>query len=355
MVMPFGLTNAPATFMTLMNDIFREYLDQFVIVYLDDILIYSKTKGEHLKHVNLVLRKLREHRLYGKLSKCEFLKDEVEYLGHYISAEGISVDQHKIEAVKSWPIPTNISELRSFLGLASYYRKFVKGFSAIATPLTALLHKDKTYLWEKDQQSAFEKLKQHLVSAPVLILPDPTKPFTVTTDASDLAIGAVLSQNQGKGDQPIAFESRKLSPAEQNYPIHEKELLAIVHAIKLWCIHLERQAFTIITNYAALKYIKSQTTLSRRQARWLETLQSVTYEVKYKPGKTNVVADALSRIPYVNNISTVTSLDLDNLLPLYQEDTYFAPILETLQHPEKPLKNLSLGLNILNLRKIGYI
>ena len=145
-----------------------------------------------------------------------------------------------VDAVKSWPIPTNISELRSFLGLASYYRKFVKDFSAIASPLTALLHKDKTYLWENQQQLAFDQLKQCLVSAPVLILPDPTKPFTVTTDASDLAIGAILSQDHGKGEQPIAYESRKLFPVEQNYTTHEKELLAIVHAIKLWHIYLKR-------------------------------------------------------------------------------------------------------------------
>jgi RNase H-like domain found in reverse transcriptase/Reverse transcriptase (RNA-dependent DNA polymerase)/Integrase zinc binding domain len=334
LVMPFGLTNAPATFMTLMNDIFREYLDQFVIIYLDDILIYSKTKGEHMQHVNLVLRKLRENRLYGKLSKCEFFKEEVEYLGHYISSQGISVDQQKINAVKTWPIPTNISELRSFLGLASYYRKFVKGFSAIAAPLTQLLHKDKAYHWENEQQSALDQLKQCLISAPVLILPDPTKPFTVTTDASDLAIGAVLSQDQGKGHQPIAYESRKLSPAEQNYPVHEKELLAIVHAIKLWRIYLEGQEFTIITDHASLEYIKSQSNLSRRQARWLETLQSVAYEVKYKPGKTNVVADALSRIPHINSISTISSVDLEELIPLYQGDPYFSPILDTLQNPE---------------------
>jgi hypothetical protein len=244
------------------------------------------------------------------------------------------VDQHKIDAVKTWPIPTNISELRSFLGLASYYRKFVKDFSAIATPMTQLLHKDKPYHWGKDQNSAFESLKHCLISAPVLILPDPTKPFTVTTDASDLAMGAVLSQDQGKGEQPIAFESRKLSPAEQNYPVHEKELLAIVHAIKLWRIYLEGQQFTIITDHASLEYIKSQSTLSRRQARWLETLQSVTYEVKYRPGKTNVVADALSRIPAVNNLSAI-SLDLGDLTSLYEKDPYFSLVWETLLNPEE--------------------
>jgi hypothetical protein len=243
------------------------------------------------------------------------------------------VDQQKVNAVKTWPTPTNVSELRSFLGLASYYRKFVKDFSAIATPLTQLLHKDLPYDWGQEQQTAFEQLKQCLISAPVLILPDPTKPFTVTTDASDLAIGAVLSQDHGKGNQPIAYESRKLSPAEQNYPVHEKELLAIVHAIKLWRIYLEGQKFTIITDHASLEYIKSQTTLSRRQARWLETLQSVTYEVKYKPGKTNVVADALSRIPYLSNISAIT-INFEDLQPLYEKDSYFAPILEALQNPD---------------------
>ena len=219
------------------------------------------------------------------------------------------------------------------MSLASYYRKFVKGFSAIASSLTALLHKDKPYLWEPEQQTAFDQLKQCLVSAPVLILPDPTKPFTVTTDASDLAIGAVLSQDHGKGQQPVAYESRKLSPAELNYPVHEKELLAIVHAIKLWRIYLEGQRFTIITDHASLEYIKSQTTLSRRQARWLETLQSVTYEVKYKPGKTNVVADALSRIPSINNLSAI-SLDLEDLTSLYEKDSYFSPIWDTLLNPE---------------------
>ena len=212
-----------------------------MIVYLDDILIYSKTKEEHFQHVKKVLEKLKgtssvwENSLSVNSSRMKW------NIWATISLhKGISVDQHKIDAMKTWPIPTNVSELRSFLGLASYYRKFVKDFSAIASPLTQLLHKDKPYLWEKDQQTAFDSLKLCLVSAPVLILPDPTKPFTVTTDASDLAIGAVLSQDQGKGDQPIAYESRKLSPAEQNYPVHEKELLAIVHAIKLWRIYLGR-------------------------------------------------------------------------------------------------------------------
>ena len=194
LVLLFGLTNAPATFMTLMNDIFHEYLDEFVVVYLDDILIYSKTKEDHLKHLRKVLSKLREHRLYAKLKKCELFKNKVEYLGHYISGEGIAVDERKVEVIKKWPNPTNLTELRSFLGLASYYRKFVKNFSAIASSLTTLLRKDIPYEWKPDQQEAFDKLKEKLTSAPVLLISDQTKPFTVTTDASDTAIGAVLSQ-----------------------------------------------------------------------------------------------------------------------------------------------------------------
>jgi RNase H-like domain found in reverse transcriptase/Reverse transcriptase (RNA-dependent DNA polymerase) len=231
LVLPFGLTNAPATFMTLMNDIFREYLDQFVVVYLDDILIYSRTREEHLQHVRIVLTTLCKHKLYAKAKKCELVQTKVEYTGHFISGKGISVDPRKVETIKNWSAPTNVSGVRSFLGLASYYRKFVEKFSAIATPLTALLHKDQKFEWSEEAQQAFNILKERLTTTPVLLLPDSTKPFMVTTDASDYAIGAVLTQDQGKGEQPVAYESRKLSSAEQNYAIHEKELLAIIHAI----------------------------------------------------------------------------------------------------------------------------
>src|SRR5277367_2289641 len=334
LVLPFGLTNAPATFMTLMNDIFRKYLDDFVIVYLNNILIYSKTKEEHLQHVRLVLETLRKHQLYAKANKCELVRQKVEYTGHYISKEGITVDPRKITTIKDWPAPTNVSEVRSFLGLASYYRKFVQGFSAIATPLTVLLHKDKTFQWTTPEQTAFDALKGKLTSAPVLLLPDPNKPFTITTDASDFAIGAVLTQDKGKGEQPVAYESRKLSPAEQNYAVHEKELLAIVHAIRLWRMYLEERRFTVITDHASLEYIKTQTNLSRRQARWLETLQANDFEVKHHPGKTNVVADTLLRQSHLATITTLTTQLDNNLEDKYLEDPYFHDIWESLQHPD---------------------
>jgi hypothetical protein len=337
LVLPFGLTNAPATFMTLMNDIFREYLDKFVVVYLDDILIYSRTKEEHLQHVRIVLSTLRKHKLYAKLKKCELAQQQVEYTGHFISGEGISVDPRKVDTIKNWPAPTNVSEVRSFLGLASYYRKFVEKFSAIATPMTALLHKDQKFEWSTEAQKAFDMLKEKLTTTPVLLLPDPTKPFIVTTDASDYAIGAVLSQKQGKGEQPVAYESRKLSPAEQNYAVHEKELLAIIHAIRTWRMYLEGQHFTVETDHASLEYIKTQSNLSRRQARWLETLQSQDFEVRYRPGKTNIVADALSRKPHLNAITTLTTTLADDQTfeQGYQQDKYFVQILETLQYPEQ--------------------
>ena len=247
------------------------------------------------------------------------------------------MDPRKISTIKDWPAPTNVSEVRSFLGLASYYRKFVPGFSAVATPLTSLLYKDKHFQWTPSEQEAFNTLKERLTTAPVLLLPDPNKPFTITTDASDFTIGAVLTQDQGKGEQPVAYESRKLSPAEQNYPIHEKELLAIVHAIRLWRMYLEGRRFTVITDHASLEYIKTQNNLSRRQARWLETLQANDFEVKYRPGKTNVVADALSRQSHLSAITTLTTRLADNQIfeEGYKKDKYFAPICETLQHPDE--------------------
>src|SRR3954470_15294793 len=194
LVMPFGLTNAPATFQTLMNDIFRDKLDQYVLVYLDDILIYSKDKAEHLTHLEQVCQVLREHKLYCKPKKCEFFKDAVEYLGHVISNKGIQVDPRKVQDVKEWPAAKNVSELRSFLGLASYYRRFVEGFAKIASPLTNLLHKDVPYIWTPECQVAMDKLKTLVSSAPILRTADPDLKFTVTTDASDFAVGAVLSQ-----------------------------------------------------------------------------------------------------------------------------------------------------------------
>src|SRR4051812_48194757 len=292
-VMPFGLTNVPATFQRLVNDIFRPLLDDCVVVYLDDILIYSPDLESHHQHLQQVFHILRCEKLYCKMSKCEFLKSSVEYLGHVISDKGIQVDHRKIENIQQWPAPRNLHELCSFLGLTNYYRRFIDRYAKQITALNRLLRKDQEYIWTDDCDQAMKFLQERMSNAPILIPADPTKPFEVTTDASDFAVGAVLSQD-GK---PVAFESRQMSPAEKNYAVHEKELLAIVHALKVWRHYLEGQEFTVVTDHQSLRYLQTQDKLNRRQARWVELLQAYHFKILYKPGKTNVVADALSRRP----------------------------------------------------------
>lgn len=297
LVLPFGLTNAPATFMHLMQDAFRPYLDQFVIIFLDDILVYSSTKEEHDKHLSTVLEVLRQNKLYAKLSKCEFYKKEIGFLGHIINEQGIKMEPSKVEAVTKWPIPQEVTSVRSFLGLAGYYRKFVKDFSHIAAPLSDLLKQSGKIKWTEQHQHAFDKLKAAVTSAPVLIIPNPKLPYTVVTDASGFAIGAALCQDHGNGLQPCAYLSRKMNDHEKNYPVHEQELLAIVHTLKEWRHYLLGNHFTVITDHKSLIYLKTQDKLSSRQARWSELLQQYDFECVYRPGKENNVADGLSRRP----------------------------------------------------------
>ncbi|KAA0060847.1 pol protein [Cucumis melo var. makuwa] len=223
-VMSFGLTNAPAVFMDLMNRVFREFLDTFVIVFIDDILIYSKTEAEHEEHLRMVLQTLRDNKLYAKFSKCEFWLKQVSFLGHVVSKDGVSVDPAKIEAVTGWTRPSTVSEVRSFLGLAGYYRRFVENFSRIATPLTQLTRKGAPFVWSKACEDSFQTLKQKLVTAPVLTVPDGSGSFVIYSDASKKGLGCVLMQ-QGK---VVAYASRQLKSHEQNYPTHDLELAAVV-------------------------------------------------------------------------------------------------------------------------------
>ncbi|KAL0537135.1 hypothetical protein IC582_026105 [Cucumis melo] len=258
-VMSFGLTNAPAVFMDLMNRVFREFLDTFVIVFIDDILIYSKTEAEHEEHLRIVLQTLRDNKLYAKFSKCEFWLKQVSFLGHVVSKAGVSVDPAKIEAVTGWTRPSTVSEVRSFLGLAGYYQRFVENFSRIATPLTQLTRKGAPFVWSKACEDSFQNLKQKLVTAPVLTVPDGSASFVIYSDASKKGLGCVLMQ-QGK---VVAYASRQLKSHEQNYPTHDLELAAVE--------------------------------LNMRQRRWLELVEDYDCEILYHPGKANVVADALSR------------------------------------------------------------
>jgi hypothetical protein len=205
-----------------------------VLCYLDDLLVASATPAEHLDHLRTVLALLRKHRLYAKMSKCAFAQTEVEFLGHVASAEGVKVDPNKVQAIVSWPTPRNVSELRSFLGLATYYRRFVKNFSLLAAPLTDMTKKDLLWSWTPASDHAFNSLKDALAAAPVVRAPARGVPFTVTTDASDYAVGAVLTQSDGKSEWVIAYESKKLDSAQMNYPAHERELLAVLHALTVW-------------------------------------------------------------------------------------------------------------------------
>ena len=216
-VMSFGLTNAPATFQRLMNTIFTDELDAFVLVFLDDILIYSTTIEEHFEHMRAVLDRLRKAKLYGRLHKCEFIKEEVEYLGFQVSADGVKASYDKVKAIAEWPIPGVVRDVRAFLGLASFYRKFIRHFSAIASPLTNLTKDRVKWRFDKEETQAFLQLKAALINAPVLRLPDFDRPFVVTTDANLVSVGAILEQDFGHGLQPVAYESKKLSSAEQRY------------------------------------------------------------------------------------------------------------------------------------------
>ncbi|KAH9706417.1 Endonuclease [Citrus sinensis] len=291
LVMLFGLINAPATFCTLMNKVLQPFLDRFVVVYLDDIVVYSTTLEEHAQHLRQVLQVLRNNELYLKLEKCSFSQREVEFLGRKIADGKLIIEDSKVKAILEWQPPTNVPELRSFLGLVNYYRRFIKGYSAKAVPLTELLKKNRTWHWSKECQRAFGELKKAISEQPVLALPDHTKPFEVQTDASDFAIGKVLMQE----GHPIAFESRKLNDTERRYTVQEKEMTAIVHYLRVWRHYLLGSHFVILTDNVAMSYFQTQKKLSPKQVRWQEFLAEFDYRLEYKPGKANVVADALSR------------------------------------------------------------
>jgi hypothetical protein len=262
-MMSFGLTNAPAYFMYLMNKVFMEYLDKFVVVFIDDILVFSQSEEEHEEHLRLVLQKLREHQLYAKFSKCDFWLKVVSFLGHIIIDGGIAVDLSKVRDVLNWSPPKNVPKIRSFLGLAGYYRRFIEVFSKIVKPLTTLLEKGKEFKWDEKCQASFEELKKRLTTAPVLIMPDIHKGFDVHCDASRQGLGCVLMQ-EGK---VVAYASRQLRKHEQNYPTHDLELAAVVHALKIWRHYMIGNKCQIFIDHKSLKYIFTQKDLNLRQQR----------------------------------------------------------------------------------------
>ncbi|GJT43704.1 putative reverse transcriptase domain-containing protein [Tanacetum coccineum] len=287
-VMPFGLTNAPAVFMDLMNRVCKPHLDKFVIVFIDDILIYSKSKQEHEKHLKIILDLLKKEELYAKFSKCEFWIPKVQFLGHVIDSEGIHVDPAKIESIKDWASPKSPTEIRQFLGLAGYYRRFIEGFSKIAKPMTKLTQKKVKFEWGDKQEAAFQLLKQKLCSAPILALPEGSEDFIAYCDASKKGLGAVLMQRE----KVISYASRQLKIHEKNYTTHDLELGAVVFALKIWRHYLYGTKCTVYTDHKSLQHILDQKELNMRQRRWLELLSDYDCDIRYHPGKANVVADA---------------------------------------------------------------
>ncbi|GJQ95249.1 putative reverse transcriptase domain-containing protein [Tanacetum coccineum] len=290
-VIPFGLTNAPAVFMDLMNRVCKPYRDKFIIVFIDDILIYSKNKQEHEEHLKIILELLKKEELYAKFSKCEFWIPKVQFLGHVIDNKGIHVDPAKIESVKDWASPKTPTEIRQFLGLAGYYRRFIEGFSKIAKPMTKLTQKKVKFEWGDKQEAAFQLLKQKLCSAPILALPEGSEDFIVYCDASIKGLGAVLMQRE----KVISYASRQLKIHEKNYTTHDLELGAVVFALKIWRHYLYGTKCTVFTDHKSLQHILNQKELNMRQRRWLELLSDYDCDIRYHPGKANVVADALSR------------------------------------------------------------
>ncbi|KAA0059666.1 Transposon Ty3-I Gag-Pol polyprotein [Cucumis melo var. makuwa] len=291
LVMSFGLTNAPSTFTRLMNHVLKEYVGKFVVVYFDDILVYSKGLNDHILHVKTILLKLREEKLYANFKKCIFCLEQIHFLGFIVGKDGVKVDEEKVKAIQEWPTPTNASEVISFHGLASFYRRFIKDFSSITSPLTELVKKHVKFEWKEKQENAFNELKEKLIKAPCLALPNFDKSFEIECDASGIGIGAVLMQEK----QPIMFFSEKLNGAQLNYSTYDKELHALVRALKVWQHYLWPKEFVIHTDHESLKHLKGQTKLNKRHAKWVEFIETFPYVIHYKKGKDNMVADALSR------------------------------------------------------------
>ena len=298
LVMPFGLTNAPATFQTMIDHVLRAFLDVCVVVYLDDILIYSETLDEHREHVHKVLKTLRDNHLLVDPQKCNFHSKEVEFLGFTITPGKIEMQKSKITAITEWPTPTTVTEVRGFLGLANFYRKFIKDYGKVARDLTELTKKDLKFEWTAKAEQAFNELKQRITAAPVLAMANPEKPFEVETDASDYAIGGQLSQRDPEGKlHPVAFFSKALQGPELNYQIHDKELMAVIEAFKEWKPYLSgtNHKVKVYTDHKNLTSFTTTKDLNKRQVRWSEFLSEFNCEIIYRKGSENGRADALSR------------------------------------------------------------
>ena len=328
LVMPFGLSNAPSTFMRLMNDVLRPFASKFLVVYFEDILVYSRSLAEHQDHLRAVCAKLQEEQLYANVTKCSFLKKSVAYLGFVISAAGIAVDPAKTTAIRDWPTPQSIFDIRSFHGLAQFYRRFVRNFSSLASPLTGLFWQAQ-FEWSPIAERAFLQLKIALTTTPVLRLPYFSKLFDVATDASSTGIGAVLSQDS----HPVSYFSEKLNDAKGRYFNYDRELFVVVQALKFWRHYLLYRDFTLYSDHDALRFLHSQKKLSARHGRWTEFLQEYTFSLRHRPGLDNKVVNALSRRQHALQISQAVIIGFDQIPLLYDNCPDFRKAWLNASHP----------------------
>jgi len=304
LVMPQGLKNAPATFNRMVSQVLRPLRD-FAPSYSDDIFVHSKAEAGrsafdvHLDQLRRVFETMRTNKLYANLRKCVFAAPEIPVLGCYVSKAGVRADPEKISSICSWPVPRNVKEVRQWLGLANYLNKYTKNFAAIVRPLSQLLKKDAEWSWTSVEQTAFDAVKTSMASAPVLALPNHDKAFHVVCDASDFAIGCALMQFDDEGrERVVSYQSRQLKPVERNYPVHDKELLAMRYALIEFRVYLlGEQTFALYTDHASPRTATKSPHLSQCMARWLSFFAEYNFVVHYKPGKSNILADALSRRP----------------------------------------------------------
>ena len=304
--MPFGLTNAPATFQYLMSKILKSVLNKTAFVYLDDILVISKTFDEHVKHINEVMTLLLQAGLKINWKKSFFLRAHTEFLGFKVGGSNIQVSEKKVESIVNFPRPNTLKQLRGFLGMSGFYRRFVPDYATKAAPLTKLLHKDVPFTWEDEQEKAFDIIKQHLIEPVLLYCPDFDKPFEIQSDASNVGVGGVILQRINDKEHVVAYTSRTLNKAERNYSTTEKELLAVLHCVETFRPYIEHTNFTIVTDHECLKWLNSISEPRGRLARWITRLAQFNYNIIHKKGKFLTVADALSRTPYSIEIASVT-------------------------------------------------
>ena len=351
--MPFGLVNAPATFQRFMELVLAGLARDVCHVYLDDVLVFGKTLEEHNHHLGQVFERIRQAGLRLKPKKCRIAQTSVEYLGHVVSADGVQTDPKKLSAVEQFPTPTEVKSLRSFLGLASYYRRFVPGFSSVAGPLYALTKKDVSFVWSSECQKAFAKLKELLVSSPVLRFPDFKQPFILETDASGSGLGAVLAQKEPDGTvHPIAYANRSLQKHERIYGITELEGLGVVWAAKHLRPYLYGNKCTMYTDHEVLKSLLNTPQPSGKLARWGMALQELDLTILHRSGKKNLNADALSRFPLPSSTDPHSTGELvaalaesnvkstgDSLATLQRRDEELVPIITYLETGVLPAHN----------------